>query len=97
MKLIEDYSVVVRDCNFILVKVTQKEKCMYRTKQKTGEFVNTEVIIGYYNTLSGAINACIKDIIRNDIKDIDTYTLKDCIKRIENCTLQIQNLIGKEI
>lgn len=63
------YTVDSSSRSFTLYRKEMRERVIQRTKIKTGEVSEANVMIGYYNKLDSMVRSCVDDIVARKCND----------------------------
>ena len=74
-KIIDNYYLMADDKQYILACIKKS------VKKDTGEEYKRVDTLGYYNTIPGALKACMAHMNRQKIQAGDFSTIKDCINQ----------------
>lgn len=89
MKLFDNIHLISDGDQFILKEVRTVKKMIFGTKETTDEDVEKENVLGYFSTLTAAMNYAMNYSIREQLAEDKIDSLRDVITEID----RLYNLI----
>lgn len=89
MKLFDNIHLISDGDQFILKEVRTVKKMIFGTKETTDEDVEKENVLGYFSTLTAAMNYAVNYSIREQLAEDKIDSLRDVIAEID----RLYNLI----
>lgn len=90
IKLIDNYLVLVDDCNYSLVYDTG------RTRKREGRTEPIYKYLGYYGSLAGAIRGCREIFVHDGLKG-GPHELSEALHTIAGITKRFEELLNKYV
>lgn len=83
MKLFDNLHLISDGDQFVLKEVRTVKKMIFGTKETTDEDVEKENVLGYFSTLTAAINHAVNYSIREQLAEDKISSLRDVIAEID--------------
>lgn len=83
MKLFDNLHLISDGDQFILKEVRTVKKMIFGTKETTDEDVEKENVLGYFSTLTAAMNYAVNYSIREQLAEDKIDSLRDVITEID--------------
>lgn len=83
MKLFDNLHLISDGDQFILKEVRTVKKMIFGTKETTDEDVEKENVLGYFSTLTAAMNYAVNYSIREQLAEDKIDSLRDVIAEID--------------